>query len=110
VLLENRAKFLFVHCSSAHKGALREVLSSPEVASQVADTKAAKETKVMSTFFKLLQSDSGKATYGLRVRLYTPLCALVVNVPVPSSRNLYVYLSMYRAVEHPCTHSRITFC
>ena len=29
VLLENRSKFLFVHCSSAHKGALREVLSCP---------------------------------------------------------------------------------
>jgi len=36
VLLENRAKFVLVHCSSAHKGALREVLSSPVSSSQAA--------------------------------------------------------------------------
>jgi len=39
-----------------------------EVASVVADTKAAQETRALATFLRTLQADVGKATYGLRVR------------------------------------------
>ncbi len=38
-----------------------------EVAARVADTKAARETRALNAFFKTLQADVGKATYGLQV-------------------------------------------
>lgn len=45
-LMENKPKFLLIHSSSGHKGALQEVLQEPAVQSRLADTKYAQEVKV----------------------------------------------------------------
>ncbi len=39
----------------------------------MADTKAARETRALNAFFKTLQADVGKATYGLQVCRPVPL-------------------------------------
>src|SRR5690606_1492514 len=55
-----------VHCSSGHIHSLNEVLKSPEVTSKLADTRYAKETKVMEKFFEMINSDEYRAWYGLK--------------------------------------------
>ena len=63
---ENKSKFLLLHSSSGHKGALQEVLKEPSVQAQLADTKYAKETKALDQFFQTLNDDPSKAFYGLK--------------------------------------------
>ncbi|KAI9838885.1 MAG: hypothetical protein M1819_004093 [Sarea resinae] len=65
-LLALRPSILVVHSSSGHLHALTEVLSSPEVLSKLSDTKYARETSLMDTFFTLLRKDDGRAWYGPR--------------------------------------------
>ncbi|KAJ1553092.1 hypothetical protein HK096_009257, partial [Nowakowskiella sp. JEL0078] len=43
VLLENKSKFVRVHCSSGRKHALQEILQDPIIQSQLSDTKFSKE-------------------------------------------------------------------
>jgi protein pelota len=59
-----RKKFLLVHSSSGHKGALSEVLAKPEVQLQMKDTKAAEEVQAMERFFEILNTDEHRAPYG----------------------------------------------
>ncbi|XP_028931465.1 protein pelota homolog [Ornithorhynchus anatinus] len=65
-LLDHRAKFLQVHSSSGHKHSLTEVLSDPDVASRLSDTKAAGEVKALDDFYKMLQHEPDRAFYGLK--------------------------------------------
>lgn len=53
-----------MHANSAHKHALAEVLSDPATLSRVADTKAAAEVAVLSTFLSLMASQPDRVTYG----------------------------------------------
>lgn len=64
VLIENKSKFLLVHSSSGHKGALKEVLADPGIASQLENTKAAGEVRLLNNFFQMLQNDPDRAFYG----------------------------------------------
>ena len=64
-LLENRAKFLLTHASSAHKHALTELLSSPQLQPVLAQTKSMQETRTLSDFHRLLMTDPDRAYYGL---------------------------------------------
>jgi len=64
VLMENRAKFVLCHASSGHKHALEEVLNNPNIASRLADTKAAGEVKALQDFYKMLEQDQQRAYYG----------------------------------------------
>ncbi|KAK6501887.1 Translation factor pelota [Arthrobotrys musiformis] len=59
-----KPKFVTVHCSTGHVHALNEVLKSPAVIARLADTKYAKETKAMESFFKMMQTDEDRAWYG----------------------------------------------
>ncbi|RPA87588.1 hypothetical protein BJ508DRAFT_410351 [Ascobolus immersus RN42] len=65
-ILQAREKFVTVHCSSGHIHSLNEVLKSPEVTSKLADTRYAKETKVMEKFFEMITTDEYRAWYGLK--------------------------------------------
>lgn len=63
-ILHSKKKFVTVHCSTGHIHSLNEVLKSPEVVATLADTKFAKETKAMETFFEMMEKDEFRAWYG----------------------------------------------
>lgn len=63
-VMSAKPKFVTVHCSTGHVHALNEVLKSPAVIARLADTKYAKETKAMESFFKMMQTDEDRAWYG----------------------------------------------
>lgn len=52
------------HSSSANLAALAEVLKGPAVTSQLRDTRFAKETRLMDSFYDSLRKDDGKSHYG----------------------------------------------
>ncbi|KAJ3288785.1 hypothetical protein HK104_007959 [Borealophlyctis nickersoniae] len=66
MILENKSKFMLVHCSSGQKHALTEVLQQPEVQNQLSDTKYAQEVKTLERFYQMLASDPARAFYGFR--------------------------------------------
>ncbi|KAJ7638960.1 eRF1 domain 1-domain-containing protein [Roridomyces roridus] len=59
-----REKVLKVHISSPHVHSLVEVLKSPEIVSQLKETKFAREGIVLDKFFKMLGTDEMRAWYG----------------------------------------------
>ncbi|KAF8917887.1 eRF1 domain 1-domain-containing protein [Mucidula mucida] len=59
-----REKTIKVHISSPHVHSLVEVLKSPEIVSQLKETKFAREGIVLDRFFKMLGSDEMRAWYG----------------------------------------------
>jgi len=61
---EAKRKFLRIHCSSPHIHSLMEVLKSPEVSSQLKDTKFAREGQMLDKFQRTLASDELRAWYG----------------------------------------------
>ncbi|RIB07000.1 hypothetical protein C2G38_2114806 [Gigaspora rosea] len=63
-LLENKSKFILIHCSSGHKHSLQEVLQDPAIQSQLTDTKFAREIVALDKFFKMLNDDPDRAFYG----------------------------------------------
>lgn len=58
------AKITVTHSSSPNVSALAEVLKSPAVLSQLGDSKFARETKLLDSFYESLRKDDGKAWYG----------------------------------------------
>jgi protein pelota len=64
-ILTHRSKFILAHCTSGHRHSVAEVLSDPENAARLADTKSAKETAALQAFFKILASEEpSRAFYG----------------------------------------------
>ncbi|KAF9509489.1 hypothetical protein BS47DRAFT_1373494 [Hydnum rufescens UP504] len=63
-LLTARPKFVRVHVSSPHVHSLVEVLKSPEIATQLKETKFAREGIMLDKFFKMLGTDELRAWYG----------------------------------------------
>jgi protein pelota len=57
---------LVAHSSSHHVHALKEVLASSTIMSQLSDTKFAKETALMDRLTTLIRLDDGRAWYGPR--------------------------------------------
>ncbi|KAJ5095795.1 hypothetical protein NUU61_005151 [Penicillium alfredii] len=55
-----------VHSASGYMNSLAEVLQSPAVKAILADTKYARETKLMDDFLEQLRKETNKATYGPR--------------------------------------------
>lgn len=62
--LANRSKIVLAPASSPYKHSLKEVLSSPGIASQIKDTKAALEVSTLSDFMNMLGSEPSRAFYG----------------------------------------------
>ncbi|XP_050438718.1 protein pelota isoform X2 [Adelges cooleyi] len=65
IILENKSKFIMAHASSGFKHSLKEVLSNPSIAAKLEDTKALGELKALDNFYKMLQSESTRAFYGI---------------------------------------------
>lgn len=63
---EGRRKLLKVHCATTHVHSLMDVLKSPEVSSQLQDTKFTRENQVLDKFLRTLSSDDLRAWYGER--------------------------------------------
>ncbi|TBU32844.1 pelota [Dichomitus squalens] len=63
-LLAARNKFIKVHVNSPHVHSLVEALKSPEIASQMKETKFAREGMMLDKFFKMLATDEMRAWYG----------------------------------------------
>lgn len=63
-IIKVKPKILQIHCSSGHLFALNEVLKSPEVISQLSDTKFAKESQVLEKFYRMMNDDEMRAWYG----------------------------------------------
>lgn len=63
-VLVNKKNYISIHSSSGHLHALNEVLQSPEVMAKLADTKYARETRLMESFTEMLRKDDGRAWYG----------------------------------------------
>ncbi|KAJ5722401.1 hypothetical protein N7488_000436 [Penicillium malachiteum] len=55
-----------VHSASGYMNSLSEVLQSPAVKTLLADTKYARETRLMDEFLDQLRKETNKATYGPR--------------------------------------------
>ncbi|KAG2175789.1 hypothetical protein INT44_000267 [Umbelopsis vinacea] len=66
LLMENRPKFLLVHCSSGHKHSLQEVMQDDAVKAKLADTKAAREVAALDKFYVMLNNDPDRAFYGFK--------------------------------------------
>ncbi|KAJ1960585.1 Translation factor pelota [Dipsacomyces acuminosporus] len=64
VIMENKSKFLLVHTSSGHKGALEEVMRDPQIKARLADTKSAQEVRALDSFYQMLNNNPDRAFYG----------------------------------------------
>ncbi|CAG8613401.1 1422_t:CDS:10 [Rhizophagus irregularis] len=62
--IENKSKFVLIHCSSGHKHALQEVLQDPSIQKQLSDTKYSQEVLTLDQFFKMLNDEPDRAYYG----------------------------------------------
>lgn len=60
------SSIVVVHSASGYLNSLSEVLQSPTVNTLLADTKYARETKLMDDFLGQLRKETNKATYGPR--------------------------------------------
>lgn len=65
-ILENKARFVLAHSSSGHKHSLQEILQNPQMASQLADTKATREVRALQSFYQMLNNDANRSFYGYR--------------------------------------------
>eukprot|EP01126_Amoeba_proteus_P041408 TRINITY_DN4452_c0_g1_i3.p1 TRINITY_DN4452_c0_g1~~TRINITY_DN4452_c0_g1_i3.p1 ORF type:complete len:269 (-),score=43.81 TRINITY_DN4452_c0_g1_i3:382-1188(-) len=65
-ILENRSKILVCSASSAHKNALKEILSDRVILEKMSDTKASREVTTLDEFYHVLQHNPDKATYGFK--------------------------------------------
>jgi protein pelota len=63
-LLPHRAKVVRCHASSGFKHSIRDVLSDPATAAQLATTRAATEVAALDVFVATLGRDLGRAVYG----------------------------------------------
>jgi protein pelota len=66
IILKNMSKFIYVHSSSGYKQALQEVLSKPEILSQIKNTKAAEDINVMEKFNEILYKDMDRIVFGIK--------------------------------------------
>ncbi|GAA6059104.1 hypothetical protein JCM10212_002075 [Sporobolomyces blumeae] len=58
-----KSKFLLLHSPTHHVHSLTQILASPEVSSQLKDTKFAQEGLMLEKFFKMLEEDPLRAWY-----------------------------------------------
>ncbi|GAA5942300.1 ribosome dissociation factor DOM34 [Sporobolomyces koalae] len=62
-IIAAKSKCLLLHSPTHHVHSLTEILSSPEVSSQLKDTKFAQEGLMLDKFFKMLEDDPLRAWY-----------------------------------------------
>ncbi|GAA6007075.1 hypothetical protein JCM11491_001498 [Sporobolomyces phaffii] len=62
-IIAAKSKFLLLHSPTHHVHSLTEILSSPEISTQLKDTKFAQEGLMLDKFFKMLEDDPLRAWY-----------------------------------------------
>lgn len=62
--MENKSKFIQIHCSNGHKHALTEIMQDPAIQVKLADTKAAREVQALDKFYEMMNNDPDRAFYG----------------------------------------------
>ncbi|KAJ2667018.1 Translation factor pelota [Coemansia sp. RSA 1199] len=92
-ILTNKAKFLLVHTSSGHKGALEEVMRDPQIKARLADTKSAQEARAIDKFYQMLNDEPDRAFYG-----YDDVCKAAENGAIGT---LMVTDELFRAADVP---------
>ncbi|KAI9271449.1 hypothetical protein BY458DRAFT_586530 [Sporodiniella umbellata] len=63
-IMENKSKFVQIHCSNGHKHALTEIMQDPSIQARLADTKAAREVQALDKFYEMMNTDPDRAFYG----------------------------------------------
>ncbi|BGP52981.1 hypothetical protein JCM8202_004065 [Rhodotorula sphaerocarpa] len=63
-MTQAKSKFLLLHSPTHHVHSLAQILSSPEVSSQLKDTKFAQEGVMLEKFFEMLDENPLRAWYG----------------------------------------------
>jgi protein pelota len=66
IIQKNLNKFIYVHSSNGYKQALSEVLSKPEILSQIKNTKASEDVTLMEKFNEILGKDMDRIVFGLK--------------------------------------------
>lgn len=66
VLLDNRSKFLPIHCSSGFKHSIKEMFEDQNLATRLTDTKALGEVNAITSFYKMLKTEPSRAFYGVK--------------------------------------------
>lgn len=66
VLLDNRSKFLTVHCSSGFKHSIKEMFEDPNISGRLSDTKALGEVNAIDAFYRMLKTEPCRAFYGVK--------------------------------------------
>lgn len=64
VLIDNKSKFLPIHCSSGFKHSIKEMFEDPNLAGRLTDTKALGEVNAIGAFYKMLKTEPSRAFYG----------------------------------------------
>ncbi|GAA5921378.1 hypothetical protein JCM1841_002464 [Sporobolomyces salmonicolor] len=63
-IIAAKSKFLLLHSPTHHVHSLAQILSSPEISTQLKDTKFAQEGVMLEKFFKMLEENPLRAWYG----------------------------------------------
>ena len=64
IVADHRQKFVLTHSSSAHKHALTELLTSPQLVARLDQTKSMDEVKALADFQRLMMTEPERAWYG----------------------------------------------
>ncbi|KAJ1729861.1 Translation factor pelota [Coemansia biformis] len=92
-IIENRAKFVLVHTSSGHKGALEEVMRDPQITARLLNTKSAQEARTIDSFYQMLNNNPDRAFYG-----YADVAKAAENAAIGT---LLVTDELFRAADIP---------
>jgi protein pelota len=66
IVQKNLNKFVYTHASNGYKQALQEVLSKPDILSQIKNTKANEDIVVMDRFNEILGKDMDRVIFGVK--------------------------------------------
>lgn len=64
IILENKPKFMQIHCSGGHIYCLTEVLTDPAIQNKLSDTKSLEEVRALDRFYNMMNNDPDRAFYG----------------------------------------------
>lgn len=66
IIRKNLNKFVYVHSSTGYKQAIQEILSKPEILTQIKNTKASDDILVMENLNNVLAKDMERVVFGMK--------------------------------------------
>lgn len=96
--IENKSKFLLCRASSGHKHALDEMFADPGVASQMTETKVAREVKVLGKFMRLVRRNV-VLLWSFQLNLPPPPLTFCQQMDTDPDKAYYGYDHVARAHE-----------